>query len=209
MSHREETVYEISTLVSGRIKKMRKLKLQMQITLDGFNSTGPNDEQRWVTWDLDGIKQYVIDLLDSSDTIIIGRKLAIDYIPYWEDVNKNNDDPMYEFATRIVNAHKVVFTKTLAQSIWNNTELAEGDLSGEINKLKSRKGKDIIVYGGSSFVAALIKEGLIDEFHFFLNPIATGKGVSAFEQLENWQPLELKKTITCNSGLVILHYDKK
>lgn len=187
---------------------MRKLKLQMQITLDGFNSTGPNDEQKWVTWDLDGIKQHVIDLLDSSDTIIIGRKLAVDYIPYWEDVNKNNADPMYEFATRIVNARKVVFTKTLEQSIWDKTELAKGNLSGEINKLKAQGGKDIIVYGGSSFVAALIKEGLIDEFHFFLNPIALGKGASAFEQLENWQPLKLKKTITCDSGLVILHYDK-
>jgi len=63
---------------------MRKLKLQMQITLDGFNSTGPNDEQQWVTWDLDGIRKYVIDLLDSSDTVIIGRKLAVDYIPYWD-----------------------------------------------------------------------------------------------------------------------------
>lgn len=36
---------------------MRKLKLQMQVSLDGFNSAGANDEQKWVTWDLDGIKQ--------------------------------------------------------------------------------------------------------------------------------------------------------
>jgi hypothetical protein len=27
----------------------RKLKLQMQMTLDGFVSTGPNDDQTWVT----------------------------------------------------------------------------------------------------------------------------------------------------------------
>ena len=181
----------------------------MQITLDGFNSTGPNDEQKWVTWDLEGIKQYVIDLLDSSDTIIIGRKLAVDYIPYWEETVKNSNDPMYEFATRIVNARKVVFTKTIERSIWNKTELSKGDLADEINELKKQNGKDIIVYGGSSFVAALIKAGLIDEFHFFLNPIAIGSGISAFEQLENWQPLELKKTITCNSGLVILNYEKK
>src|SRR5262245_51884018 len=100
----------------------------MQITLDGFNSTGPNDEQQWVTWDLEGIKRYVIGLLDSSDTIIIGRKLAVDYIPYWEDVFNKRDDPMYEFATRIVNAQKIVFTKTLEQSIWNKTELAKGNL---------------------------------------------------------------------------------
>jgi dihydrofolate reductase len=188
---------------------MRKLKLQMQISLDGFNAAGPNDEQHWVTWDLDGIKQYVVDLLDSSDTIIIGRKLAVDYIPYWEETFKNPDDAMYDFATRIVNAKKVVFTKTLDDSVWDNTEIAKGDLKEEINKLKNQNGKDIIVYGGSSFVAALIKEGLIDEFHFIINPIALGKGVPTFNELEAWQPLQLRKSITCDSGLIILHYDKK
>jgi len=113
---------------------MRKLKLQMQITLDGFNSTGPNDEQQWVTWDLDGIRKYVIDLLDSSDTIIIGRKLAVDYIPYWDAVEKNVGDPMYDFAARIVKARKIVFTKTLEQSVWDRTELTKKDITDEINK---------------------------------------------------------------------------
>lgn len=188
---------------------MRKLKLQMQVTLDGFNSTGPNDEQQWVTWDLDGIKQYVIDLLDSSDTIIIGRKLAEGYIPFWQDTYTKPDDPMYDFATRIVNSKKVVFTKTLDKSVWDKTELAKGNLKDEINKLKSQDGKDIIVYGGSSFVSSLINDGLIDEFHFFVNPIAIGKGLSAFGQLENWQRLKLKKSITCDSGLVILHYERQ
>jgi len=187
---------------------MRKLKLQMQVTLDGFNSTGPNDEQHWVTWDLDCIKQYVIDLLDTSDTIIIGRKLAVDYIPFWQETVKNPDDQMYEFATRIVNTKKVVFTKTLDKSIWDNTELATGDLKDEINKLKSQNGEDLIVYGGSSFVSSLIEEGLIDEFHFFVNPIAIGKGVSAFGQLNRWQQLKLKNSTTCLSGLVILHYER-
>ena len=199
----------IKTKKSRQLKlTMRKLKLQMQVTLDGFNSTGPNDEQQWVTWDLDGIKQYVVDLLDTSDTILIGRKLAEGYIPYWQDVITKPDDPMYEFATRIVGAKKVVFTKTLAKSVWANTELAKGDLSDDVKKLKNQDGKDLIVYGGSSFVSSLIKLGLIDEFHFFVNPIAIGKGLSAFAQLENWQQLKLVKSMTCDSGLIILHYTK-
>ncbi|MEM7182239.1 MAG: hypothetical protein AAF518_15095 [Spirochaetota bacterium] len=41
---------------------MKKLKLQMQISLDGFNATGPNDEQQWVTWAWDEIKPYVLGL---------------------------------------------------------------------------------------------------------------------------------------------------
>jgi len=188
---------------------MRKLKLQMQVTLDGFNSTGSNDEQKWVTWAWEEIKQYVLDLGDSADTEIIGRKLAIDYIPYWLDIYTKPEDPMYEVAKIKAKQKKIVFTKTLDKSIWDNTELAKGDLKDEINKLKSQEGKDIIVYGGSSFVSSLIKEGLIDEFHFFVNPIAIGKGVSAFQELANWQELKLQKVITFNSGLVLLHYNKK
>ena len=162
---------------------MRKLKLQMQTSLDGFVATGPNDEQHWVTWDLDSIKQYVIDLSDSTDTIIIGRKLAVDYIPFWQDTFTKPDDPMYEFAKRIVAAKKIVFTKTLEKSIWPNTELAKGDLVNEVKKLKAQSGKDIVVYGGSSFVAALIKEGLIDEYQFYINPVVLGKGMKDSDSL--------------------------
>ena len=70
-------------------------------------------------------------------------------------------------------------------------------------------GKDIIVYGGSSFVAALIKEGLIDEFHLFVNPIALGKGVPVFDQLQNLQQLKLKKSIEYPCGIVLLNYEFK
>jgi dihydrofolate reductase len=80
------------------------------------------------------------------------------------------DDPMYEFAKRILSARKIVFTKTLDKSVWDNTELATGDLASEIKKLKTQSDKDTVVYGGSSFVSALIKESLINEFQFYINP---------------------------------------
>ena len=83
---------------------MRKLKLQMQTSIDGFVSTGPNDEQHWATWAWEEIRSHVLELSDSSDTIVIGRKLAADYIPYWEDVNTKPDDPMHEVAKRVVSA---------------------------------------------------------------------------------------------------------
>ena len=187
---------------------MRKIKLQMQVSLDGFNSTGPNDEQKWVTWAWDEIKKYVLDLADSADTEIIGRKLAIDYIPYWLNTYTKPGDPMYEVAKIKANQKKIVFTKTLEKSEWKNTELAKGNLTEEVNKLKNKSGRDIIVYGGSSFVSALVKENLIDEFHLFVNPVALGRGVPIFDQLENWQHLKLIKSITFDSGMVILHYER-
>lgn len=190
-------------------KFMRRLKLQVQMSIDGFVSTGPNDEQHWVTWAWEEIRPHVLELLDTSDTILIGRKLAIDYIPYWQDVITKPGDPMHEVAQRIVRAKKVVFTKTLLASKWDNTELATGDLADEIKKLKNQSGKDIIVYGGSSFVSAIIKEGLIDEFNIFLNPVALGRGGPIFDQLEHVQQLKLKKSIAYNCGIVLLKYELK
>ena len=186
---------------------MRKLKLQMQMSLDGLVSTGPNDEQKWVTWALSDIYGDVIDLLNSIDTIVLGRKLAVDYIPFWQDVAKQTDHEMYGFAQRIVAAHKIIFTKTLEKSVWDNTDLAKEDLVDEIKKLKSQSGKDIIVYGGTTFVASLIKAGLIDVFHFFVNPVAIGKGDSVFSKIESFKILKLKRVVTYNSGIVLLIYE--
>ena len=136
---------------------MRKLKLQMQMSLDGFVSTGPNDEQKWVAWAWDEIKQYVFDLADLTDTEIIGRKLAVDYIPYWLGIFTKPEDPMYEVAKRFVARKKIIFTKTLGKSEWENTDLAKGNLVEEVKQLKEQNGKDIIVVGGSSFVSDLVK----------------------------------------------------
>ena len=186
----------------------------MQISIDGFVSTGPNDEQHWVTWAWDEIRSHVLALFDSCDTILIGRKLAIDYIPYWLDVNTKPDDPMYEVGQRVVRAKKIVFTKTLDKSNpiaigWDNSELAKGNLTDEIRKLKKQSGKDIVVYGGTSFVSALIKQGLIDEFHLFVNPVALGHGEPIFNGLEKYKNLKLIKSIAYDSGIVLLHYEVK
>ena len=180
----------------------------MQISLDGFNSTGPNDEQKWVTWAWDEIKKDVLDLADSADTEIIGRKLAMDYIPYWLDTYTKPNDPMYEVAKIKANQKKIIFTKTLEKSEWNNTELAKGNLVEEVNKLKNQSGKDIIVYGGSSFVSDLVKENLIDEFYLFVNPVALGQGIAIFGKLDKWQQLKLVKSKTFDCGIILFHYNR-
>ena len=184
------------------------------MSIDGFVSTGPNDEQHWVTWAWEEIRPHVLGLFDTADTVLIGRKLAIDYIPYWQEVNTRPDDPMYEVAQRIVAAKKIVFTKTLDNTHpvtngWNNTELAKGKLAEEIKNLKKQSGKDLIVYGGNSFVSALIKEGLVDDFHLFVNPVALGHGEPIFNQLENFKQLKLKKSIVYDCGIVLLNYELK
>jgi dihydrofolate reductase len=82
-------------------------------------------------------------------------------------------------------------------------------LIDEINALKKQTGKDIIAYGGAGFVSALIKEGLIDEFHLFVNPTAIGNGLAIFNELHGKQGLKLIKATAFHCGVAVLHYELK
>lgn len=188
---------------------MRKLKLQVQMTVDGYIG-GPNGEMDWVFFNwTDDVKEYVKELMAPVDCIVLGRKLAQGFIPHWANVAANPDNPDVAAGKIFTDTHKVVFTKTLEQAEWPNTVLAKGDLVEEITQLKQQPGKDIIAYGGATFVAALIQHGLIDDFHLFINPTAIGKGLAIFNELEQKQPLTLVKATPFDCGIVVLNYALK
>lgn len=187
----------------------RKLKLQIQMTIDGFVA-GPNGELDWMNFDWsEDIKKYVTELTDSVDTILLGRKMTNDFITHWTNIVKANKiSEEYDFAKKMVDYKKFVFTKTLEKSVWENTELVKGVLSEEVKKLKEMDGKDIIVYGGATFVSNLIAERLIDEMHIYINPVAIGKGLPIFNKLSKMQNLKLIKSQEFDCGEVVLVYEK-
>jgi dihydrofolate reductase len=188
---------------------MRKLKLQVQMSVDGYIA-GPNGEMDFMVWDWDDeLKQYVDDLTEPVDCIVLGRKLAEGFIPHWAAVAANPDHPEFTAGKKYTDTHKVVFSKTLTMSEWDNTVLAQGKIVDEITKLKKQDGKEIIAYGGATFVSALIKHGLIDEFHLFVNPAAIGKGMAIFNEVGSPQNLTLVKSRSFDCGIVVLHYELK
>ena len=170
---------------------MRKLKLQMQMSINGFVG-GPNGELDWMTWDWsEDIKTYVTDLTNSMDTIILGRKLAEGFIPYWADVKATPDHPENEAGKMFTDTPKIVFSKTLNKSLWDNTTIVNGNFVSEIKKLKDKNGKAIIAYGGAELASSLIKEDLIDEYHLFVNPVAIKEGLTIFDNLSDMKKLSL------------------
>ena len=187
---------------------LRKLKLHVQMSIDGCIA-GPNGEMDWmVGFSDDKLIKYENELMESFDTILLGRKMTDLFISFWSDVVSKPDDPWYEFAKKMIETPKVVFTKTLNKSKWINTDLATGDLTDEIIKLKSRDGRDMVVYGGASFDSSLIKLGLIDEFLLFINPVAIGNGMTIFKDLNQIQKFNMVKSIAFDCGIVLLHYER-
>jgi dihydrofolate reductase len=193
---------------------MRKLKLQVQLSIDGFMA-GPNGEMDWMIWNWDDeLKEYVRNLTEPVDTILLGRKLAEGFIPTWASRLEKPGDEEPAFVQKMNEIYKVVFTKTLDASVptingWNNTVVENGNLLEEVQHLKSKPGNDIIVYGGGNFISNLISENLIDEFHLFINPVALGKGMPIFNELKQQRKMELKKAIPFKCGVVLLNYSSK
>jgi dihydrofolate reductase len=187
---------------------MRTLKLQVQISVNGYIA-GSKGEMDWLEWNWDeDIKNYVNNLHEPVDTIVLGRKLAEGFIPHWQSFSEN-PETADDFSRKMVNTHKVVFTNTIEdKEDWKNTVFTSNDVTEEINKLKAEEGGDIIVYGGGEFVSSLIEQALIDDFYLFVNPVAISKGMPIFEKLSTPQKLMLVEAKPFACGIVVLHYKK-
>jgi len=181
---------------------MRKLKLQMQTSVNGFVA-GPNGEMDWMLWDWDDeLKARVNALTKPVDCILLGRKLAEGFIPAWQ--GRVDDPEEGAFAHKMLDTPKVVFSRTLSASPWPNTTVARGELADEVRRLKNATGGDIIAYGGATFVSDLIRHNLIDEYHFFVNPTAIDTGMSIFRHGRHRLAALSSKSFKC--GIIELTY---
>jgi dihydrofolate reductase len=186
---------------------MRKIKLQMQLSLDGF-VCGPNGEMDWMVWEWDDIlKNYAGELTKSADTFLMGRNTGEGMAVYWPTVAGNPESKEEDkwMAEKLNNLPKVVFSKTVSSVKWTNTRVAN-DIVEEVRELKKEPGKDIMLYGGAKLVSSFIRENLIDEYHLFINPAIIGKGKTIFGNLKEKMSLKLVKATPSTTGIVILHY---
>ncbi|HWA35647.1 MAG TPA: dihydrofolate reductase family protein [Cyclobacteriaceae bacterium] len=173
---------------------MRKLKVQMNISLDNL-------------WDR-GMSKFSLDNLQAVDCVLHGRNTAEGFIPYWTDVANNPDDGEHQLGKRFLEIPHAVFSNTLLVSKWPNTEIIKGDIRQQIEMLKNRNGKEIIVYGGNSFVSSLIQHDLVDEVYLLTNPAMIGAGEPAFNPLKGYPKLKLVKCSPFDCGAALMCYAK-
>jgi dihydrofolate reductase len=73
-------------------------------------------------------------------------------------------------------AEKVVFSKTLKSADWPKSRFVRGDLGGEVTRLKSMPGKDIVLGGGPRLAQSLLERDLADEPFITMFPSIVGRG---------------------------------
>lgn len=182
---------------------MRKLKLQMHLSLDNY--VNMEEGGKAFKWDHEVI-EFCTDNLEDVDTILLGRKTAEELIPFWDDVATNPGHKDFALGKRISEIPKLVFSNSVTHNQWKNTSILKGNFNDEIPKLKKLPGNNILVYGGASFASSLVQNNLVDEFYFLLNPFCLGKGATIFKKEEGVQPFTLLKSKPFPCGTVLLNY---
>jgi dihydrofolate reductase len=181
---------------------MRKIIAALNISLDGFcDHTEMNADAE--------THQHYSELLQNAGILIYGRITYQLMENYWPLVVKNptgiksTDD----FAVAIDNATKIVFSRTLKQVDWKNTELKKEINTEELLKLKQQSG-DYILVGSPSLIVALAQLDLIDEYQLAIHPVILGSGLRLFKNISNRIDLTLVKTKTFRCGMIILYHER-
>lgn len=186
---------------------MRRLILAMQISVDGFIE-GPDGDMSWVAKNEEELWDDLFQMLDTVDTLLLGRKMFNDYRNYWKGCLGNPEATSNErkYAEYAKNNRHIVFSNTLKDPEWSNTTVLSGNVIEHVRKLMLETGGDIQIVGGARLAATLIDAGLVDCYRLVINPFIINTGKSFFQQLTSRQSLELTGSKACRSGHIIAEY---
>ena len=185
---------------------MRKLVLFMHTSLDGYTA-GPNGEMGWIKVD-EEMFAYAGNRTNESDIALYGRVTYQLMEEYWPTAGNKPNATKHdiEHSKWYNSVKKIIVSDTMKDTILPNTKIIHKDFPGEIKKIKSTTGKDIIMFGSPSLSHSLMAENLIDEYWLLVNPIILGKGIPLFKPNETKINLNLLTSNTFASGVVCLHY---
>jgi dihydrofolate reductase len=194
---------------------MSRLVVQMQMSADGYVEAADPAVQ-WQVWDWgqswswdDDLKRDFNETFRRVDRILLSRKMVEEgYIDHWTRTAESHpDEPDFAFAGKIRDAEKIVFSTAEGGHLrWPRTRWAAGELAATITRLKAGPGADMITVGGTGFAAALAAAGVVDEYQFYVNPTAVGRGQSLFRSVTGGFPLTLARSRSYACGIVVNTY---
>ena len=141
-------------------------------------------------------------LTGASNTILLGRRTHEMFAPAWRE-RSNDDDSGAEYFNE---TEKFVVGANEPVEEWNNTTRLGAYEPAAIRQLKAERDGVIYVSGSGQLVRALLAEGLVDELHLFVYPIALGEGERFWADGEGSTRLRLVTSETYDNGVVHLAY---
>jgi dihydrofolate reductase len=116
-------------------------------------------------------------IMQGRKALLMGRKTYELFAPSWS-TRTASDDPGAPFMNE---SPKYVVSSTLTDPEWNNSTTIGPYRAEAIHSLKERIEGDTYVSGSGTLVRAMLADGLVDELHLFVYPLALGAGARLFE----------------------------
>jgi dihydrofolate reductase len=168
-------------------------------TLDGVI-----DEPRWA-------RDYPFDpkmgeaigaLMGSCTALLLGRHTFEMFAPAWSG-RTAEEDPGAPFMNE---SPKYVVGATPVSGEWSNSTILGPYDRDAIRALKDRVEGNLYVSGSGTLVRAMLADGLVDEVHLFVYPLAVGGGERLFADGGATAKFALARSEAYESGVVYLAY---
>lgn len=190
---------------------MRKLLVTTFVTLDGVMQApgGPEEDESggfaqggWSVpyWD-DTMNQVMGGIMGKPFDLLLGHKTYDIFAGYWP---LHPDDPG---ASALNDATKYVVSGSHPELAWGPSVLIEGDVPGEIRKLKQGEGPELQVHGSGNLIQTLLKDNLADEFHIHVFPVLVGSGKRLFADGTVPAGLKLVDSVVSATGVFSATYE--
>lgn len=142
------------------------------------------------------------ELTGRSNTILLGRTTFEMFAPAWR-TRTVEDDPGAPFFN---DTQKFVVGANEPAEQWaNSTRLGPYDPAA-IRSLKAERDGAIFVSGSGRLVRGLLADGLVDEVHLFVYPVALGTGEKFWRDGPGATRLALRTHDAYDNGVVHLGY---
>jgi dihydrofolate reductase len=141
-------------------------------------------------------------IMGSSKGLLLGRRTFEMFAPAWSS-RTAEEDPGAPFMNE---SPKYVVSGTLESADWNNSTILGPYRADAIRDLKNRIDGSLYVSGSGTLVRALLADGLVDELHLFVYPLALGGGQRLFADDDQTVKFTLAQADAYASGVVHLAY---
>ncbi len=184
---------------------MRKLRIIEHISLDGvIQHSADGDGFPYSDWTAPyrspAGRDAVLAAQGERFDLLLGRRTYDIWSGFWP---KAPSSPM---ADGLNAATKYVATHRPESLEWGPFESLGPDIVEGIRRIKSQDGPDLVLWGSSTLISALLEQGLADEILLIVYPVLLGKGKRFFAEGTPARALELVRTEAFPSGIVFSAY---
>jgi len=151
----------------------------------------------------DDLSASIATLTGPAAGILLGRTTFEMFAPAWS-TRTVQDDPGAPFFNDTLK-HVVSSTLKDAESVWRSSSVLGPYDADRARALKQRDG-DLYVSGSATLVRALLADGLVDELHLYVYPLAVGSGIRLFPDGAARTPMTLLDVQALSNGVAHLTY---